>query len=463
MTYRIRKRLFIALTILFFATVPLIVLLTQGYRVDTENKRLVKTGGIDLDIKTANTSVFLNNELKKETNFLFKGIIFRNIIPGQYQIKLEKNNYATWEKTILVAEEQVTKFFDIKLFPKELHENLILKNIVYANISPNQKHTIAYGQNPKNNTTQIFLINLENLNINPILNPENLQDIRSINWNNESSLFSITSKNSAYIGAVDSLENTKNWTNFLLNKKSTAFSLNSKIIPINTDSIFVLETNTDATTNVHYLNVNKNIAKLKLVEKAIALDIVDDQIFYLDSGGILNQISPNDSSPLELTETAIVRPTTTNAKIQIQKNSDSSLIINRGNLFLWQRGKPFEKIASNVENAIWGKEKILYWNSNDIYIYWLKELFGPPRRLPADTEHIRVASPVINADWASKEEAHIAIQTSNNLVLAEIDSRDKRITTEYKLDFVHNFIGNNLNKEAVYVIINNEFIEFNYR
>ena len=55
------------------------------------------------------------------------------------------------------------------------------------------------------------------------------------------------------------------------------------------------------------------------------------------------------------------------------------------------------------------------------------------------------------------------IQTSNNLVLAEIDSRDKRITTEYKLDFVHNFIGNNLNKEAVYVIINNDLTEFNYR
>lgn len=120
MTRKNRRLIFYSFFLIFFIVGYLVAIYSMGWRFDFKKARFVATGAIYLETKPPGVKIHLNNKFQKETiNFpLFSSVLFKNLRPDFYQIKVEKEGYFPWTKTLFVESKLVTEAKDIQLFLK---------------------------------------------------------------------------------------------------------------------------------------------------------------------------------------------------------------------------------------------------------------------------------------------------------------------------------------------------------
>lgn len=121
MTRNNRRVVFYLFCILFLILSSIIVVYSKGWRFDFKKMRLVATGAIYLETKPPGVNIYLNNEFQKQTlNFsFFSSALFQDMKPDYYNIKIEKDGYFSWTKTLIVKPNLVTEAKDIELFLKK--------------------------------------------------------------------------------------------------------------------------------------------------------------------------------------------------------------------------------------------------------------------------------------------------------------------------------------------------------
>ncbi len=107
MKLRSRISLIVSGIILFAFLAPAAILLARGYRFDSVNARLIKTGTLVIRSEPRGAKILLNEKSINSTTPIIK----RFILPGEYRIELQKKNYHPWKKRINVHESQVTEIF----------------------------------------------------------------------------------------------------------------------------------------------------------------------------------------------------------------------------------------------------------------------------------------------------------------------------------------------------------------
>jgi len=125
----------------FFIIGPILIFYASGYRLDFKREKVIKIGSLMLeakDVKKAN--LYINNELYEEP-FNDKVFIY-NLLPGDYQIRLEKNGYYTWEKKISVHSNLTTFAKNIILFKKEVPLQIIAGQIISLAITPDYQKIV---------------------------------------------------------------------------------------------------------------------------------------------------------------------------------------------------------------------------------------------------------------------------------------------------------------------------------
>lgn len=118
MTKKTRAILFLTCLFLFLLIAPSAIFYSQGYRIDFKTKKIVQTGGIFLKVEPKQATVFVDEKLKKKTDFLFGTVIIKNLLPGWHKIRVEKNGFHSWEKNLEIKEKEVTEAKNIVLIPK---------------------------------------------------------------------------------------------------------------------------------------------------------------------------------------------------------------------------------------------------------------------------------------------------------------------------------------------------------
>jgi hypothetical protein len=104
----LRRRLYLMMSVLaFIALIPIILLYSEGYRLG-DAFSLVETGGIYVRSDVADTSLYVNGALKKETGLLIRNSFIDDLRPGMYEIRVEKDGYRSWVKRVRVDENLVT-------------------------------------------------------------------------------------------------------------------------------------------------------------------------------------------------------------------------------------------------------------------------------------------------------------------------------------------------------------------
>ena len=128
MSKKLRNFIFYFFIVLFiFGTVTL-SLYASGYKFNLSfplefNRLLVKTGMLALDSSPKGATIYINNKTKSSNTWqpwkkelLKTPAKIKNLIPGQYEITIEKAGYSPFSKTITVESGLTTFYEDISLF-----------------------------------------------------------------------------------------------------------------------------------------------------------------------------------------------------------------------------------------------------------------------------------------------------------------------------------------------------------
>lgn len=118
MTKKKRTILFLSCLFIFLFFAPSAVLYSQGYRIDFEARKIIRTGGIFLKIQPRQANVYIDGKLKKKTDFLFDSVLIENLLPKKYRIEIKKEGFHSWTKTLEVREKEVSEAKNIILFPQ---------------------------------------------------------------------------------------------------------------------------------------------------------------------------------------------------------------------------------------------------------------------------------------------------------------------------------------------------------
>ena len=112
----------------FAITAPLVCLYMQGFRIDIEAKRVVKTGGLYFKILPRDAQISIDNKEAVKTDFLFGTKLIDNLLPKEHEISIEKDGYWPWQKNLKVSEEQVAEAKNVLLIPKDINFTILAKN-----------------------------------------------------------------------------------------------------------------------------------------------------------------------------------------------------------------------------------------------------------------------------------------------------------------------------------------------
>jgi hypothetical protein len=151
MTQRVRKYLFLLFLLIFLIATPLVCLYAAGYKFNSSFK-IQRTGAFNINTKPTNAKIILNDKPQQDFFekyfFLNQGYIttpakLKNVLPGEYIIKLEKDGYWPWQKKLTVEPGQTTFIEHVSLFKKDLPLLLAEGNIKNFSLSPNKKMLAA--------------------------------------------------------------------------------------------------------------------------------------------------------------------------------------------------------------------------------------------------------------------------------------------------------------------------------
>lgn len=106
---------------IFFLVGPLIILYADGWRLNLNELKFEKVGGILLKIKDSDVTVKINGEMKKtDSKFLSGSLTFANLLPKIYEIEVIKNGFQIWKKMLSVKPALIAKSRPIVLIPESL-------------------------------------------------------------------------------------------------------------------------------------------------------------------------------------------------------------------------------------------------------------------------------------------------------------------------------------------------------
>lgn len=415
MSLKIRRILFIIFILAFFIISGLILTYASGYKIALNGKRpLQKTGMLILDTKPKGAKIYLNGKpqqefinkiLNKEENFITTPAKIKNLLPGEYNVRMELNGYWAWEKKLEVKGGVSTFAEDVNLFKKNLP--LLIKNSFgRAQIFQNNKYIISLADN------SAFIYNTKNEDGYSIKNIAS-SSVDSVKWSPSGNKFFLGNKlyaigeENAEIKLSDFIKNEiflfrwgendneiffieKNKKNYsvynfnLLSKKINYLFSESNIIDLKAKNgaLYVLKQNTKSSV----LNIYKNSSK---PERTIELPLSSDYEFkeslhkyieaYDKKHGILYLIYPDSYFPIE-------------------------------------------EIISNIKYFSWvNGNRLIYGNDFEI---WVNDL-----SLKSSVLLTRISSEINNILWHPSDN-YIIYSTNDSLYSLEMDDREKHSTIE---------------------------------
>lgn len=120
MPQKYRRLLVFMLALLFFIAAPLLILYTAGYRYNIQTRQIQRTGILSIDTQPQGASIYIDNTLVNEQT----DVVIANIIPGNYEVRIEKDGYYPWKKRLDVNANLSTFVKELQLFKESEPEEL---------------------------------------------------------------------------------------------------------------------------------------------------------------------------------------------------------------------------------------------------------------------------------------------------------------------------------------------------
>jgi len=187
MTLPFRRIVYLTFIIIFLLITPVIILYTAGYRYNFQTNRIQKTGILILKSNPAGANIYLNEKLRTEKT----PARIANLLPDDYIIKIEKENFYPWQKTLSLESSMTTFAENITLFEKTLPAEVVETNSELFSLAPN-KEKIIYLDG-KETGDEVWLLNFRNNKNNLIYRlSEAKSNVVNLEWSNDNQKILIT-------------------------------------------------------------------------------------------------------------------------------------------------------------------------------------------------------------------------------------------------------------------------------
>lgn len=477
MTKKTRIILICVLVSLFFLITPIAILYSQGYRFDfnpsDNGKRITQTGGLFLKISPRSADIYLDEILADKTDFLFGSVLIENLVPKKYKIRVEKENYQPWKKTLEIKEKQVANSKNITLVPKNPEFINLTENVKNFWSFPNQKNLIIQEQG--NNGWALKIFDLEKI-IKSHLAAEskNAAELLDITFSLDSKMALLKTKVKTEIEMEK--EEVKYFIMDLTKSPSKIISLDfftqeaDKISfhPKNSEKIFFLKNNRLFEENVSNLYKLPGDSPLAILENILDYQTTRDNIYYLDKDGWIFRINFLFNSREKLINQPFVLNLEKNYRLKV-KQDYVFLFEDRTLYFLNPKTKSLEKLSESVNSIKISpdKRKALYCNDYEIWILFLEKQEEQPKRDMGDKVFLtRFSKKISDILWWTSH--YLIFEIENQVKIIEIDNRDKiniydlpPTTFVYKSGEGQKFSGTKIIKSSISWITTNYFNQKN--
>src|SRR3989338_5461590 len=82
--------------VVFVLITPILVLYARGFKVDWENKSIVKTGALVIRSEPDKAQIYLDDKKLDQTT----PTNLRFLVPNDYNFRIEKEGYQSWTKRL---------------------------------------------------------------------------------------------------------------------------------------------------------------------------------------------------------------------------------------------------------------------------------------------------------------------------------------------------------------------------
>lgn len=420
MTKKIKTILFACLVVLFLIGAPSAIFYSQGYRLDLRQKKIVQTGGLLIKAMPKTASVYLDDKLIKETDFLFGQTFIGNIIPGMHKVKVSKAGYSSWEKELEIREKLLTEAQNIILIPSNPTWTVVAQNVKNAWFSPKGRFAAIIQTGDGDAEKSFAIMDLERNRVVKTMDYkviEGLEFINNILWSgDEKVMVAETLKNAVPI--------------------RTLIELQEDAKPLKLDPVFgaasELQFNQEDSEKIFALNGRGELTELDwrsgaqapLLAGVAAFKIVNNGIIWLGQNGKIQKSDFSGQSRNELASQALIFKNHQNIEI-IAKNEQNILAKLNQELFLVQNNTT-QKIKEDIvfAKADGRFKKAALLTLREVWILYLETQTNQPQKENGSLSLItRTAAALSQANWI--DDKYLLFVADSKIKIAEVDDRDK--------------------------------------
>jgi len=443
MTLKKRRFIFYIFVFLFVIAGLAVVFYCDGWRVNIENHsiKVERTGAVYVQTNPKGVSIKIGKEIfDDKSGLLQKGTLVSELLPGNYKVEIQKNNYFAFVKNITVESGLVSEISKIVLIPQNIQKNPVLLSKSPENFWTNSDGKIVFS----NNSNLYFQA--------PDSSATKLRGDKFILWSDSNNkIITFDSKNQIYyLYQINNMSSALNITAVLNNLQKIAISdikfhpldSNRLIIQAKNNFLYILDAN-----QLKLENIVKNPVLTWTIQSPNIYYIKKSQISYLVSFNLISKTEDfNFQLPDELASQNFTEISASGNKIALLNNNGGLYIFN-------QQNQNLKQIAHSAEYFIFSpdsKKIAFYDRDGKLNIYFAEDY---------QKGIIKKAGDVIRFDFNDKsiswykDSSHLFVQTQTSVDFIEIDDREP--INKYTL--AENISGfyYELNSDHLYFLQNN--------
>lgn len=436
MTRRQRTTLFSIAVAIFLVVSPAIILYAAGYRIDLAGKRLVKTGGLSLTASPQPVNAYVDGELESSNNFVFRNIFISNLLPRNYDVKITKDGYYSWQKTLQVVEGQVTEALNIILFPQHPKSAVLAGNVDALFLSPDNSRAL-FTQNSASGESLLLQEGQQSASIQELVPGEIVQHI---SWTEDNSLFLAMEKLGStphlFLGDAShaslALQDLSSFIPVAVLShsalSSTQFSQDKKLV-------YFLSSPTLAKQGIYVLHLDTHALDGPLQPSASAIAATQDGIYVLLS----NTTEPLAKCSFDLTSCTEVPSSSLDGSSSgfssMMTDGDHLIVLQNKNLYVYRSDQQdFSLITDGVNAVLFSpdQEKMAIEKDHEVSVYWFKDIVRGEQHKAGDMDLLlRISEKISGIAWMSNPYQYLAVEANDALRMVELDGRDVRNIVSY--------------------------------
>jgi len=454
MTRKTRTFLFIFFVVLFVLVAPLTIFYSLGWRIDWQNKKIIKPGLFYFKVWPKNCQIYLTSldnkhlmgrdgKLEKKTDFFFGSALIENLFPRKYEVEIKKEGFQSWKKTLEIKEGLPTEAKNIILVPEKPNFTVLTKNLEEFYFSPDEKKIILKDYNPptthtpppsQTNWWSLKLFELERNVKSHLIEEKNVSkekvELLDIKFSPDSKvvLLELEIKESLkyYILELDKIPLILTPLNFLDSDVEEIY-----FNPTNPQELFLLKSEA-----LYKFNLKNNLTSKEFIKDIITFSIFNGHIYYLDKTGYVFKTDSSLQQKEKLNIVPFNNKSPSNQKNQkIQTEVEYKITGSGPHVFLKEENllyefnpdkRVFEKFFELAKNLKFSpdEEKIVSFDEHEIWVIFLEEKYDQPQKKAGEKLFLtRFSEKIDDVFWLTSH--YLILSAGGKIKVVEIDDRDK--------------------------------------